>query len=660
MRTLPFSHEQLVRIAKLTPEDIEEVSRCRRAHNRLGFAYQLAFVKLTNRFPVQQPFEINEELLRYVSVQTGLSALLIRIYIKRQPTLSEHQEQIRTYLQLRRLGEAGLVRLKQFLLDESGRLVQTGPLLVQAKQFLKEEGTLCPADDTLQRLIVKQRQLARQHIFERITNNLTHDLLEKLDGLLVAGETRLTLFQSLKQPPGKPSPVAMLRLVSKLEQIQETGILMVDLSWLNNNYQRSLARYTKQCSADRIRRLRPEHGYAALVCFLWQVHRDTIDYMIDMHDKLITRMYSRAQADIDEQTRKQRRMIQTSLYTLRILSKTILDEAIDDSELRQVLFSRVGRDRLVTQMASVETWLTGKYSHVFNMITQRFSYLRQFAPALLQRLEFQLESGVQSTLVEAVQLLRELNEANKRKLPDDAPLDFIPRRLRPLVVENDKVSKRAWECALLTAVRDEIRAGNVYVQQSKRFGRFDDFFISNTRWHSSREGFFQRAGLPVEAKEVPAYLTERLNLAYDQFLESLPENAYASVDEDGWRLSTDQAEKLDTDSEQRLDELNEWLSDNLRNIKLPELLIEVDNELQFTSHFTLPTQHNNREAEHVCMVLATIMAHGCNIGPYTMAQLTDGITYRQIKHVTDWQLTEEAQRQALAQLVNAISNLDVT
>ena len=262
--------------------------------------------------------------------------------------------------------------------------------------------------------------------------------------------------------------------------------------------------------------------------------------------------------------------------------------------------------------------------------------------------------------MEAVQLLRELNEANKRKLPDDAPLDFIPRRLRPLVEENDKVSKRAWECALLTAVRDEIRAGNVYVQQSKRFGRFDDFFISDTRWHSSREGFFQRAGLPVEAKDVPVYLTERLNLAYDQFLESLPENAYASVDEDGWRLSTDQAEKLDTDSEQRLDELNEWLSDNLRNIKLPELLIEVDNELQFTSHFTLPTQHNNREAEHVCMVLATIMAHGCNIGPYTMAQLTDGITYRQIKHVTDWQLTEEAQRQALAQLVNAISNLDVT
>jgi len=43
-----------------------------------------------------------------------------------------------------------------------------------------------------------------------------------------------------------------------------------------------------------------------------------------------------------------------------------------------------------------------------------------------------------------------------------------------------------------------------------------------------------------------------------------------------------------------------------------------------------------------------------------MSRLTEGITYRQIKWVTDWQLLEDTQRQALAQVVNAISKLDVT
>jgi hypothetical protein len=66
----------------------------------------------------------------------------------------------------------------------------------------------------------------------------------------------------------------------------------------------------------------------------------------------------------------------------------------------------------------------------------------------------------------------------------------------------------------------------------------------------------------------------------------------------------------------------------------------VDNELHFTRQFMLPAQPELREAEQICTILATIIAHGCNIGPYTMDRLTEGITYRQIKQVTDWQLGE--------------------
>jgi hypothetical protein len=40
--------------------------------------------------------------------------------------------------------------------------------------------------------------------------------------------------------------------------------------------------------------------------------------------------------------------------------------------------------------------------------------------------------------------------------------------------------------------------------------------------------------------------------------------------------------------------------------------------------------------------------------------LIEGISYSRIKHITDWMLTEETQRRALAQVVNAISRLDIT
>lgn len=660
MSTPAFSHDELVRIAKFNPEDLAKIDMCREPHTRLGFGYQLAFIRLHNRIPMQQPLEIVEEILTYVGVQLDIATTVIQQYKQQRRTIINHQQEICAYLNLRPLSEAEIALLSTFLFDEACRLEQIGPLLVQAKQFLKQEGILFPADDTLRRLIVTQRQATREHIFSGITNSLSSELRNNLDDFLVAGKKRLTPFHWLKQPPGRPAPKAVLKLAEKLEQIQASGVLAVDLSWLNNNYQRFLTRYARRCSADRMRSLQAEHRYAVLVCFLWQVYQDTVDHMIDMHHKLMTTVYKRAQDDIDEQNRKQRQMIRSSLTTLHTLGQIILDESIHDETLRQVLFNQVDKEKLATQMADVETWLTGKYSHVFNLVVQRYSYLRQFAPTLLEHLDFKLEEATQTNLVQAIQILREMNRENRRKLPEDAPLDFIPKSLRPLVEKDGEVSKSAWECALLTAVRDEIRAGNLYAARSKRFGRFDNFFILDKRWADQRESFFRRAGLPLKVEDVPDYLTSRLNRAFDDFLETLPQNSYASVNEKGWQLSVDAAEKLDAAGKQCLEILEAWFSEFLRNIKLPELLIEVDNELHFTHPFLPPGQQVQREADQICAILATILAHGCNVGPYTMAQLTEGITYGQIKQLTDWQLTEDAQRQALAQVVNAISQLDIT
>jgi TnpA family transposase len=59
-------------------------------------------------------------------------------------------------------------------------------------------------------------------------------------------------------------------------------------------------------------------------------------------------------------------------------------------------------------------------------------------------------------------------------------------------------------------------------------------------------------------------------------------------------------------------------------------------------------------------VVATIMAYGCNLGPETMAWLTNGVSYEDIQRITDWYLHEESLRAALADMVNAILSLDTT
>jgi ABC-type Fe2+-enterobactin transport system substrate-binding protein len=54
------------------------------------------------------------------------------------------------------------------------------------------------------------------------------------------------------------------------------------------------------------------------------------------------------------------------------------------------------------------------------------------------------------------------------------------------------------------------------------------------------------------------------------------------VDDQGWQLSTDSGEKLEQEAQDRLTNLKSWLAQNMRRVKLPELLIEVDNEFSYT------------------------------------------------------------------------------
>ena len=95
------SRSQLIRDLSLTRTDQMEISKRRGDPHRLGFAYQLGFVRVFQRFPVQQPLEICEELLSFVALQTGIDGGLLGDYASWQQTVSRHQIRIREYLGLR-------------------------------------------------------------------------------------------------------------------------------------------------------------------------------------------------------------------------------------------------------------------------------------------------------------------------------------------------------------------------------------------------------------------------------------------------------------------------------------------------------------------------------------------------------------------------------
>src|SRR5271166_6451193 len=257
---------------------------------------------------------------------------------------------------------------------------------------------------------------ASTSLVRRVAASVPSGLAGTLEDLLVVKPDENTSgLQAIKANPSKPSVDAMLTLLDKLRVIEATGVLGVDLSWLNGNYQRALFHQVRKTSVTRLRELAESRRHAALVCFLWQSYRDAVDQTVDMFDKLLTRAHTQAQNELDEQLCHQRQTIQISLTALRSLGKIILDDEISDEELRARLFAVVSREELVACMDNTGEWVTGKRSDLFHGIVRRHGMLRKFSPAWLDALELTQDiEGEQSACLRALQMLKELNATGRR------------------------------------------------------------------------------------------------------------------------------------------------------------------------------------------------------------------------------------------------------
>jgi len=342
-----------------------------------------------------------------------------------------------------------------------------------------------------QRVVGEQRALARQQRYVRLLACLPSSMPADLDALVQVEETPSSPLHALKAPPGLPSPRALLRLIAQLDQIQAPQVLTLDLTWLNPNLPKALAQHVWPASAHRLRGLPAPQRYTVLVCFLIQTYRDTLDQLVDMYSKVVTATYRRAQHDLDTAVKQHRSMFRDTLQSFQTIGQMLFDDTVAPDAVRTTVFQQIPPERLQRQLQDAHQWLTGDTTDVFPRVRKRYSYVRQCAPSLLAHLPGALEATGSPALLEAVEILRDLNTTGQRTLPEDLPLGGVPKRLRPLVGTNGPRNRRAYECAVLPALRDEIKRGNVWIPGSKRFGKREDFFLPDTIWATTRQEFFR-------------------------------------------------------------------------------------------------------------------------------------------------------------------------
>jgi hypothetical protein len=80
-----------------------------------------------------------------------------------------------------------------------------------------------------------------------------------------------------------------------------------------------------------------------------------------------------------------------------------------------------------------------------------------------------------------------MNTEGLRKLPSDAPVDFVSQRWHSLVFTDEGLDRHFYEFCVLTEIKNSLYSGDLWIEGSRRFRAFDDHLIPMDRFEALRE-----------------------------------------------------------------------------------------------------------------------------------------------------------------------------
>jgi hypothetical protein len=587
-----------------------------------------------------------------------VSAAAIKAYSQREQTRSDHLGQIIDYLGYRRATPFDLSQLEAWLVERALEHDQPTFLLHTALERLRWDRILRPGLTSLERIVSTARQQARQITFERVSPLLTPagerfltNLLERDQG---GYRTTLSWLQRMPNDHTAPQIVATLDKIGFLQQAQVPDW---DLTTLNPNRLKFLANIGARATNQQLQRSSEMVRYPVLIAFLKQTLFDLTDVVIDLFDACLWQRHTDAKAELDEMRLKAARSTNEKLRTYYEVAKIVIDDAVPAAEVRASIFERFQSDHLQRVIEETENLIRPDNDEAIDLFAKRYSYIRQFAPSFLATLAFKSHKR-SDPLLDAIELLRELNASGKRVVPGDAPRDFIANAWWDYVIDsNGKLNRRYYELAVLWELRLALRSGDVFVEHARRYADPSTYLIPQDEWPERRQEVIRLTSTPPSGA---TRLQDR-----EAELQILAEQVEMLLDDQGSWLREEKGEWVLTplkgeDRPESAQVLEEAIAQRLPRLDITDLLIEVDHWTNFSRHLKHASMGVSSHTEQELTYLyASLLAQG---GNFSLAQMSrsSGLAHHRLVYMSTWFLREETLRQANTELVNYHHALDVS
>ncbi len=622
------SEDELARHWSLTPGDLAEISQCRGPDHRRRCALQLCMLRAHGHF-LDDYRHAPIKIVNHLSRQLGLAPVLFLDRPGRAQTERAQSLRIRRHLGIRGFDRQVAADLREWLRQGAIEGRTAAELMVRAEGRLRDWRVMLPAVSTLDRLVTAEVTQATSHLYETVASRLPPPLRAAIDLLVEVpqGDARSSLFRLKDYPKSANAAVikgdiVRLRLI---EQLLDTGAGLDDL---DPRIVRQLGQLGRRYDAGDLRRFAKPKRDALVACYLVEARKTLLDQIVEMNDLFLTGMNRRSRTAVEMRRKSLRRRARDGLH--RVLGVVEALVAADGTQTVTAFREALDTPALIEAAIVCRAYERLEARGHLDAMLARYGTLRQYLPAFTA-LPFQAAAGSE-TLVQAIEILRTLDAGSRGPLTTADPHSFVQTDWRPHLVTDGKLDRAIWETSLAFAVRDALRAGSLFLAESRDHVSFWNLVYDDRCWQQTREQAYQHLDLPADGQVFLAQITAAFDQAARAAERGLPSNRFAAV-RDG-RLKVKRRDALPVP--RALRQLRATIAASLPRVRIEDLLQDVDEWCGFTRAFQPLGGYEPRSADPHRSLLATLIAHGTNLGLAAMSQSVDSLTAETLQDTSRW------------------------
>jgi hypothetical protein len=405
---LPDTNEELIRHYTFSESDLSIINQRRGAANRLGFAVQLCYL----RFPGiilgvdHPPFP---PLLKLVADQLKVAAERWDEYGQREQTRRNHLAELQTAFgfQIFAIGhyQQAVSSLTELAMQTDKGIVLASALI----EHFRRKSIVLSASNVIERISAEAITRANRRIHAALADSLSVEHRQRLDDLLKRRESgRTTRLSWLRQSPAKPNSRHMLEHIERLKVWHELNLPAGIERQVHQNRLLKIAREGCQMTPADLARFEPQRRYATLVAVAIEGTATVTDEIIDLHDRIIGKLFNAAKHKHQEQFQASGKSINEKVWLYGRIGQALLEAKQSGRDPFAAIEAVLSWDAFAESVTEAQKLAQPEDFDFLHRIGESYATLRRYAPAFLDVLKLRAAPAAKDVL-DAIEVLRAMN-----------------------------------------------------------------------------------------------------------------------------------------------------------------------------------------------------------------------------------------------------------